>query len=41
MLNKKIRLINKLSRALLVLAVTSILGCIEEKSEYTINPDGS
>jgi len=41
MLNKKIRLISKLSRVLLVLAVTSILGCVEEKNEYTINPDGS
>jgi hypothetical protein len=41
MLNKKIRLINKLSRVLLVLAVTFILGCVEEKNEYTINPDGS
>jgi len=41
MLSKKIRLTNKLSRVLLVLAVTSILGCVEEKNEYTINPDGS
>lgn len=29
----------KISRALLLIGATCILGCIEEKSEYTINPD--
>jgi len=35
------KILKKSAGILLLVAVTSILGCIEEKSEYTINPDGS
>ena len=39
MLEKNITFMPKLVRILSLIAVTSILGCIEEDSEYTINPD--
>ena len=39
MLEKKITLASKLIFILLTIAVLSLAGCLEEKSEYTINPD--
>ncbi len=42
MLERKIVLASGLRSVLLAaLAVTSIVGCVDEKSEYTVNPDGS
>jgi hypothetical protein len=41
MLKRKVTLANKLGWALLLLAALTLAGCLEEKSEYTINPDGS
>lgn len=41
MREKAMKILKKSAGILFLLTVTSILGCIEEKSEYTINPDGS
>ena len=32
---------NKIKRILLIVTCLAIAGCVEEKSEFTINPDGS